>query len=1170
VTGIFDTPTVDLAINASVDLAGLNTLLPSSPQATGRATIRLQVDGAVDNPDVRAALDYGGGMIEGQRVDALAGHFNVSDRQMVITDTAIDLPAGHLALTGSIDLRHVFPDGWIDPAPKTDSVQYDLAVHLQNGLLDALPAVQDHLQGTIQSDLALTGTGISPKHVSCKGKLRLTGPVRLTTVPGFLVDLETTADFGIADGRVDLHRLAMTAGTATLEAAGHGALSGKDLNGRIAFHVPDLGMASPLIPGTDLSGSARLSASVSGSIQRPEVSVVLDGESVVFDRVTLGDIGLNIVLDQNRRLSVSNLMIKNRDARIKGAGSFALQTDRLAINRTKPMDISLVMNDVAAANFIEDTDISGRFSGRINLAGTLDQPAGEARITGKNIQFPAVKPMNLTASFTLKAGILRARPLSVVFGSSAIDLKGRATLINTTTGQWMTDPIMVVRANGRQVRLSDIFPDYRGIVDLTSRLEGPMKALTGTFQIKGRQMDLNGQILPHVTLAGRLAPQKLSVDTFEIQAAPEETISGKGWYRFDRMFAFSVQSGGIRMDRVDYLRKKAGLSGQARFSITGQGTLDAPQITGVLTLSRLAVSGLALDDIHLEGTLTDQKLRVTGRQAGLALDGVYRMDNGIFSANLSLEAAPLAPYFAWKGKPDLSGNLTGKVTVAGDVHDLEQIDISGTMAGLSVFFKQNELIQADRFNVSYRNETLSIPALECRLLKKGSVTVHGRGHRTGPIRLAVDGDIPLEVLAPFSEALTGLTGHARLSATASGTLADPRLAATLDLSEATFPVPGLDQSVHGLTGQIHLSPQTVSIEQLRGRLDTGRFFLSGNVNLNQFQPVSTDLRLSATALPFHIPDTLDLLLDAELTLNGPWDASTLGGTLVLLEGTYTRDLHLNLMTELSKVARKKRTLVPLKTYSNPFLANLGLNIDVRKRQPFRVDNDMADLEVNPDLKIAGTLGRPILTGKAEVISGRVKFEQRKFTLRKGLIAFLNPYRTEPSFDISGKTSIRTWDITLTVTGTPDALRVDLQSRPPLARDDIVSLLVLGKTSGELIEGEGGLARSNTQLMADLVASTFGDDIRRAAGLDLLEVETIENGENGQNGGAGINGTSEETRDENPTGRVKVTIGKNLSRRLAVRYAIESKDGELTQRADADYQLREHLLVSGFQGSDGLY
>ncbi len=1159
----FNTPRVNLAMNTSVDLAGITTLLPSLPRATGRATIRLQALGGIGNPDLRVDLNYGGGNIRGHRVDALTARLDITDRQVSVADTSLDLPGGHWSLTGSsVDLRPVFPNGWIDSAPNIDSVTYHLALRLRNGILDTLPTIRNYLNGTIQSVLTLDGVGISPDRLSCRGDWHLKGPVHLAATPDLPLDLRTTANFSIADGRILLDRVSVKTEKVTLHAGGEGAFSGDDIRGRISLYVPQLEKASPLIKGTELSGSARLDAEISGSIKKPTMAVSLAGRAVALNQITLGDIDLTATLDARRRLSVSQLIINNRQARINGHGTVSLFDDRFAVNRALPMDLTLALKEVAVTEFIGNAAIDGRFNGQIKLTGTPDAPAGEARITGKAVRFPGIHPLDLAADLALGSGVLKASPLFLEFGSSRITLAGQATIIDPFTGQWIGDPILTVGVDGRQIQLSDLVSDYKGILSVAAQLNGPVTAMSGKFQLKGRDVDLKGQVLPEITLAGRLAPKKVFVDTCRIKVAPKETVSGHGWYGFDHRFAFQAASEGIHLDRIDYLRKKTDLTGRVGFTITGQGTGVAPQISGAFTLTELAVSRLSLDDVYLEGTLVDQRLRVMGRQADTTFSGLYQLTDGIFNGRLFLDATRLDPYFAWKGKPDLSGKVTGSITLSGDIHALDQIDIVGKMTELSLFFKQDELIRAEGIDVSYQNETLSIPEFECRLLKKGFLTVQGQGHRTGSIRFGIDGNIPLAVMAPFSENLAGLDGRIRLSGRVSGTVADPAMAATINLSGATFPVPTLNRSIRGVNGRIRLTPHMIAIEQLGGQFDTGRFSLTGEVKLDQFQPVSTDLRLSATALPLQIPDTVDLLLDADLSLKGPWNASTLGGTVVLLEGTYFQDMNLSLLTGLSKIAQKKRTVMPPpKHLSNPFLANLALNIDVRQRQPFRVDNDLADLEVKPDLKITGTFNRLILTGQADVVSGQVRFEQRKLTIQKGVIAFLNPYRTEPSFDILSKAKIRTWEITLAVTGTPDALRVELTSDPALPRDDIVSLLVLGKTSGELIEGEGGQSKSSTRLLADLAASAFGDDIRKATGLDLLEVDTGES-EESEN--------PEEQVGDNPTGRIKVTIGKNLSRRLTVKYAVESKGGELTQRADAEYQLREHLLVSGFQGSDGIY
>ena len=82
--------------------------------------------------------------------------------------------------------------------------------------------------------------------------------------------------------------------------------------------------------------------------------------------------------------------------------------------------------------------------------------------------------------------------------------------------------------------------------------------------------------------------------------------------------------------------------------------------------------------------------------------------------------------------------------------------------------------------------------------------------------------------------------------------------------------------------------------------------------------------------------------------------------------------------------------------------------------------------------------------------------------------------------------------------------------------------------------------------------TFGEDIKKTTGLDIFEVETLEEGA------------------QEPSDRIKVTVGKKLSKRLSVKYSVESLEGEVIQRASSDYRLLENVYVSGFQDTKGYF
>ena len=94
--------------------------------------------------------------------------------------------------------------------------------------------------------------------------------------------------------------------------------------------------------------------------------------------------------------------------------------------------------------------------------------------------------------------------------------------------------------------------------------------------------------------------------------------------------------------------------------------------------------------------------------------------------------------------------------------------------------------------------------------------------------------------------------------------------------------------------------------------------------------------------------------------------------------------------------------------------------------------------------------------------------------------------------------------------------------------------------------------SSEPIMAGMIADTFGDQIRDNTGVDILQVENTE---------------SDDGKD---AGGVKVTVGRHLSNRMTVKYAIETINGETKQWAIMEYKLLERILVNGSQSTTGLF
>jgi translocation and assembly module TamB len=311
-----------------------------------------------------------------------------------------------------------------------------------------------------------------------------------------------------------------------------------------------------------------------------------------------------------------------------------------------------------------------------------------------------------------------------------------------------------------------------------------------------------------------------------------------------------------------------------------------------------------------------------------------------------------------------------------------------------------------------------------------------------------------------------------------------------------------------------------------------------------------DLKLKARDLPLMIPDTLETRFNVQLDIRGTPEKSLVSGDIQMIEGKYYKEMRLNLAESLGKKSREQD--LPASKIPWPFLKNMGLDITTRYGEAFIVDNNMALLALKPDLRIYGSVNQPLISGRARVESGTVYFQKKEFTVKKGVFDFINPYKIEPAIDVQSEIKIREWTVFLNISGTPDNLKFTVSSDPRETEENILSLLITGKTTQELIAGEGGLSRSSTQILADILAETAQKQIKAATGLDVVELEYTE------------------AKEAEASDEVKVTVGKELSQRVTVKYGMQTKNARVIQQMITEYKLLENLLINAFQDTEGHY
>ena len=1122
-----ESPGITTALEQVNLTAAMNLLEESASLTLGTGK------GHIEAPSVKTDIDH--------------LHCDVEVREGLGTVRAFQgaIATGTFDLRGEMDFRTAFPEGFFHSLPDPDSLVYRISFAEKDIRIEKL--LEDApVRGIVTASLVLEGRGVSPQRLSARldGNITAQG---IVAGDGYQpLDAHISLKTALKEGAATLEQLKGSAGGIAITARGRTDYPSQEVSAELTLKAPDLSGTLASFGVKDVAGEASVTARLGGTLQKPLLECTIEGNRLLFGGFRLDDLMIDASLDDSGILNIDECALRSAHSELRAAGTSHL-LDKGTFNRNPSFQFDIESDAIRLEDFTDRAQ--GTVSLRGRCAGSLEEPLLDLATRGANLRFGDFLIGDARTQASLdKEGTLRIDELILRNGKSTLTASASARILDKT--RFLKDPPFQLDFESPALFLEDFTELARGTLSLSGHCEGTVTEPRGTVNLRASRLDPGVQRIEELTLRGRLEDKRFFIEPLQVFPAPGETLEGRGWISLDGTYNFNLVSTGISLRSIDLLSDQQVVEGIVALHAAGEGTLANPRLAGTFTLRNLLLEGKKFDDFKIDLELHDWLARATGR-LNFDVEGSYHLKEKDFVASLIFRETDLVPYFKIAGRPELTGSATGTLKVKGNAGVLRGIEASADFPELTLLFSGNRLLASQNFRATYGRETVVIAPTRFELLQEGYLEIEGRGTPGGAVDLLMTGALPLQVLTPFLEDLPDLAGKVTLTAEVKGTRESPDLQGVVELHDVGFTVPGLLQKLHRVRGRVEITPRTVAIQSLQGSLDSGRFEMAGTVDMEKLKPVRMNVSLSSTALPIRIPDTLDLQVNTDLTIAGTPDKSSIRGDLTLLEGTYYRDVNLSLLQLVTERKRKEAPTPPAEI-AHPFLENMSLDITVKRRNPFVIDNNLARLDVSPDLRIRGTLTTPLIVGRAQVDEGTITYRKRTFTVQKGVIDFLNPYRIEPTIDIAGDTRIRKWLISLTISGTPDQLRFTFASDPPEEDSDILSLLLVGKTAHELADKKGGTGQSTKEMVAEMLASTFGEDIKTTTGLDIFEVET---------------GTQEE---ETASEHIKVTLGKELSRRMTVKYSAETKDGEMIQRAIAEYKFLEHVLLSGFQDSQGVF
>ncbi|MDF1816855.1 MAG: translocation/assembly module TamB domain-containing protein [Verrucomicrobiales bacterium] len=361
----------------------------------------------------------------------------------------------------------------------------------------------------------------------------------------------------------------------------------------------------------------------------------------------------------------------------------------------------------------------------------------------------------------------------------------------------------------------------------------------------------------------------------------------------------------------------------------------------------------------------------------------------------------------------------------------------------------------------------------------------------------------LSFLSSQVPGLMRVDGTVALDLDLSGTIREPKILGNGEILAQRLRFKNRDAPrIYDIESKIRFSDETIHLDRFHAIVAGGVVDLTGKARLDGKEPV---LDISVTGKEVLVARTPDINLrtDADLKLSGPWSKTRISGELAITNSRFYKNLDL---IPMGVPFRKKSALPDVNTTpgrsggssraldfglrKEPF-SNWPLAVHIYTKDPFLVRGNVAESELESDLVVVGTLGKPVPKGFVKMKEGDVRLPFSKVNVEVGKVVFTEQTGFNGALEFKARARSGDYNVNIYAFNRLLDPKHVLTSVPPLPQEDIVSLLATGYTGGELGGADAGsvaASRAASLLFKNIKQSS--DDAGRQPGLlDKLEERT---------------------------------------------------------------------------------
>jgi outer membrane protein assembly complex protein YaeT len=906
-----------------------------------------------------------------------------------------------------------------------------------------------------------------------------------------------------------------------------------------------------------VSGEFGFEATLRGTTESPEGSLNLQAVNLEAFAEPIGTLNLQAQI-QGSHLELIELRIDKQSAEedlgfITASGNYDLETEEY--------DLTAEGKDFVLVNFVlpGDMPIRGIIDLRVSGRGTLENPALELRLEAQETVV-GNEPLGVfTVDGRLVGGSAEATVQAPMFNLEASGAVGIAEpfpthfqlVANETNLALIPIPnggrlegflSAVLQGRGElddwpagelQLRLSQMALELQGE---TIRNEGPvnidfeartLRVHTAVFAGWNSRLALDGELpLVETAPSGRLHIRgEFDLATFSQLIPTAEQFEATGTLLLESTLEGSLE----RLDPTAHL-------------IASAARLEAPFVMSPVINMDL---DLRVDD----GTVFLDRLQAESDAFLLEADGVIPL--GLIPVELPLGMAqaegPATLHLNLQDfrleelallPEEMDGLISLRLHAEAPRAELEAVTGEILFEQLILQFSGFEFGQMEDTLIELRAGSLHLAGMrlegpETQISASGTADLLNNQ----AVDFSVQADLNIGILSAFVDDMDAI-GDASLELTLAGTFSEPQFGGFLELAEGQLALRSPPLQVSDLALSAEIVDNQLVFREFQGDLNDGSFQVTGQIGLHA--PLeSVNLAITTRDVFLNFPEGLQTLHNADLTVEPAAEFLDVRGRVQITEGLYNEPI--NLEEVFIELIRAGRT-VELEAEPDLAMARVRFNVSIDTVSPVYLNNNLAQVLLETDVRLVGTLVRPAVTGRVIIEEGgELYLRERTYAIERGVITFVDETTIDPSFDIVAQTEVAGYTISLQILGELDDVETTLTSDPPLPEPDIIAVLLTGRTLQDIRGQEALVAREQTlSLLAGTFVGRVETGLAELTGLSRVRIEP-----------------NLIAPDANPGARL--TIGQELLRGLELIYSVNLADSS-DQIYIAEYYLTRRLLM----------